>query len=253
MYNINNLLCRLLLLSTFATALTDVTQKPTQILAEGGVIPQSSGDKSHLGREHVINTLNNTLTSVKNLNTTEPVNETTIKASNNKSKDNGKAKPVIEKQLEIDAGVSKKNDEKQSVGKKGVSFSDTDSAEYIPLKDTTPAMKSATTAAPVIVKPKSPATKVPVPKKPRITEHDETVSKDPDLKKPDPDPKISNIDTLLEKKSKRANYVIPIVAVILSVPLVAIIISFLYKRGTDWWQHRNYRRMDFLIEGMYNN
>lgn len=63
----------------------------------------------------------------------------------------------------------------------------------------------------------------------------------------------SSLDFILDKKSNnRSEYIVPIVAVIMSVPLVAIVISLIYKRSTDWWQHRNYRRMDFLIEGMYN-
>lgn len=52
---------------------------------------------------------------------------------------------------------------------------------------------------------------------------------------------------------KGPDYVLPIVLTILAVPLVAILIAFLYKRGAEWWQHRHYRRMDFLIEGIYNN
>lgn len=56
-----------------------------------------------------------------------------------------------------------------------------------------------------------------------------------------------------DKEHKRAAYVIPIIAVIFSVPLVAVLMSVLYKRGSEWWQHRHFRRMDFLIEGMYNN
>ncbi|KAJ8984561.1 hypothetical protein NQ317_006849 [Molorchus minor] len=88
------------------------------------------------------------------------------------------------------------------------------------------------------------------PTKPCFTEEDDDPIKT-ELK-PVYVPNIPSIDTL-EKKSERSTYVIPIVAVIFSVPLVAIIISVVYKRGADWWQHRNYRRMDFLIEGMYNN
>lgn len=52
---------------------------------------------------------------------------------------------------------------------------------------------------------------------------------------------------------KGPDYVLPIVLTILAVPLVAILMTVLYKRGSEWWQHRHYRRMDFLIDGMYNN
>lgn len=65
---------------------------------------------------------------------------------------------------------------------------------------------------------------------------------------------LSNIDSITVNSHKSSsNFIVPIVAVILSVPLVAIIISVLYKRGTEWWQHRHYSRMDFLIDGMYNS
>lgn len=57
----------------------------------------------------------------------------------------------------------------------------------------------------------------------------------------------------ISNKINRAKYVTPIVAVIMSVPFVAVVISLIYKRGADWWQHRNYKRMDFLIDGMYQN
>ncbi|KAK9870965.1 hypothetical protein WA026_009927 [Henosepilachna vigintioctopunctata] len=55
------------------------------------------------------------------------------------------------------------------------------------------------------------------------------------------------------KIGSRSNIVLPVIAVILSVPLVGILIVVFYKRGAEWWQHRHYRRMDFLIDGMYNN
>lgn len=91
---------------------------------------------------------------------------------------------------------------------------------------------------------------VTVVKKPTITENAED-----DYKQPDTKSIKNNMNVLVpdSKEHKRAAYLIPIIAVIFSVPLVAAIISVLYKRGSEWWQHRHYRRMDFLIEGMYNN
>lgn len=93
-------------------------------------------------------------------------------------------------------------------------------------------------------------------KKPLVTTHDDTADKANSLQseKNVLPYNLMNIDPLLsEKKHKRSNYVVPIVAVILSVPLVAGLISIVYKRGKDWWLHRNYRRMDYLIEGLYNS
>lgn len=88
------------------------------------------------------------------------------------------------------------------------------------------------------------------PHKPIITVHDELVDT---LKSKVNNPTITRMDTNMDKRVRRAAYIVPIVAVILSVPLVAVLISLLYKKGKDWWQHRNYRRMDYLIEGMYNS
>ena len=50
----------------------------------------------------------------------------------------------------------------------------------------------------------------------------------------------------------RTNYVIPIVLVIMTIPLVIVLALFLYKKGSEFWERRHYRRMDFLIDGMYN-
>lgn len=90
----------------------------------------------------------------------------------------------------------------------------------------------------------------PKPFKPLRTEHDDgfVVKNTEEHAR-----QLPNIETYTEKKTRSADYVVPIVAIIFSVPLVAFIISVVYKRGTDWWQHRNYRRMDFLIDGMYNS
>jgi len=50
----------------------------------------------------------------------------------------------------------------------------------------------------------------------------------------------------------RNDYVIPVVLVIMAIPLVIVLALFLYKKGSEFWERRHYRRMDFLIDGMYN-
>lgn len=115
---------------------------------------------------------------------------------------------------------------------------------------------SSTTLKPTLKTSQPITTKKPVAKKPLVTVHDdEADSKNSLPNKTNALPhNVMNIDPILsEKKHKRSNYIVPIVAVILSVPLVAGLISILYKRGKDWWLHRNYRRMDYLIEGLYNS
>ena len=54
------------------------------------------------------------------------------------------------------------------------------------------------------------------------------------------------------KDFSRTDYVIPVVLVIMTVPLVIVLALFLYRKGSEFWERRHYRRMDFLIDGMYN-
>lgn len=120
--------------------------------------------------------------------------------------------------------VPEKNDGKQSVGRKGVTI----------IKNI-----SSTTER---------------PKKPTLTEAEEDSVYVPSAKlNTTTDNHSHNIDESFAENGRKTDYIVPIVVVILSVPLVAILSSVIYKRGAEWWQHRHYRRMDFLIEGMYNN
>lgn len=133
-------------------------------------------------------------------------------------------KPVHEERL---LQETQQDEQKPVVPKKGVSFSDLRT-------------NSSTANGTVIYK------------KPLVTEADTDYIIKEDSK--ESEIKVEEIDiSLLNSKSARSKYIIPIVVVILSVPLVAILLSLLYKRGADWWQHRNYKRMDFLIEGIYQN
>ncbi|KAJ8949677.1 hypothetical protein NQ314_008138 [Rhamnusium bicolor] len=239
-----------------------------QIATEGGNLPPTIEHDTHLGREHVrekynvsLLLLNKSSTDIQpltvdnppnktvHLEVDNPPNETHSSVDISVNKTLPKIKPVIENPQEIDLGIPKKNDNKKIVGKKGVPDYD---ATFTNINNTSTKMNFtiiSSTVNPNIIL-------ITRPKKPKITVHGEAADALSETKYNKSEvhtPKIPSFDTILEEKSNRADYVVPIVAVILSVPLVAIIISVLYKRGTDWWQHRNYRRMDFLIEGMYNN
>ncbi|XP_011309343.1 uncharacterized protein [Fopius arisanus] len=52
--------------------------------------------------------------------------------------------------------------------------------------------------------------------------------------------------------SSKINYVVPVVITILVLPLFILFVIFLYRNGRECWEKRHYRRMDFLIDGMYN-
>ncbi|EFN86853.1 hypothetical protein EAI_01776 [Harpegnathos saltator] len=52
---------------------------------------------------------------------------------------------------------------------------------------------------------------------------------------------------------KKIDYIIPVIITIIALPLLGTAIFVLYRRGRDCWDKRHYRRMDFLIDGMYND
>jgi hypothetical protein len=52
--------------------------------------------------------------------------------------------------------------------------------------------------------------------------------------------------------AKQEDYVIPVVGIIFAIPLIIILGALVYKKGADLWERRHYRRMDFLIDGIYN-
>lgn len=151
--------------------------------------------------------------------------------TNNTSKSIKMAKPVnatnaniMDKKnatIKYDVVIAEKNDGTQVVGRKGVSYNKTIDAAK------------------------------PLPKKPLFTEaEDNEPVNDSSLNSI---PEMPDSQYVMDGKTPTSNFVVPIVAVILSVPLVAILISVFFRRSSEWWHHRHYRRMDFLIEGMYNN
>ncbi|XP_014485216.1 PREDICTED: uncharacterized protein LOC106749861 [Dinoponera quadriceps] len=57
----------------------------------------------------------------------------------------------------------------------------------------------------------------------------------------------------LSGKPRKIDYIVPVIITIIAVPLLGTAIFLLYRRGRDCWDKRHYRRMDFLIDGMYND
>ncbi|XP_055844840.1 uncharacterized protein LOC129911157 [Episyrphus balteatus] len=49
------------------------------------------------------------------------------------------------------------------------------------------------------------------------------------------------------------DYIIPIVSIIFAVPILMGMVIVAYRRFRDFWSTRHYRRMDFLVDGMYND
>lgn len=52
---------------------------------------------------------------------------------------------------------------------------------------------------------------------------------------------------------RKIDYIVPVIITIIALPILGAAIFVLYRRGRDCWDKRHYRRMDFLIDGMYND
>ncbi|XP_031848873.1 uncharacterized protein LOC116434348 [Nomia melanderi] len=52
---------------------------------------------------------------------------------------------------------------------------------------------------------------------------------------------------------KRIDYVFQVIIALIALPALGAILFIVYKQGRDCWDKRHYRRMDFLIDGMYND
>ncbi|XP_032681616.1 uncharacterized protein LOC116849016 [Odontomachus brunneus] len=52
---------------------------------------------------------------------------------------------------------------------------------------------------------------------------------------------------------RKIDYIVPVIITIVTLPILGTGIFLLYRRGRDCWDKRHYRRMDFLIDGMYND
>lgn len=82
---------------------------------------------------------------------------------------------------------------------------------------------------------------------------------------PKPKPTVTTIgkDEIDESRSlrgksslgmhRKVDYIVPVIITIVALPLLGGAIFIIYRRGRDCWDKRHYRRMDFLIDGMYND
>ncbi|XP_045763832.1 uncharacterized protein LOC123866357 [Maniola jurtina] len=55
------------------------------------------------------------------------------------------------------------------------------------------------------------------------------------------------------KAGSHPGMILPIVITILVVPMFAVVAYMALKRGQEAWKNRHYKRMDFLLDGMYND
>ncbi|BFG01432.1 integumentary mucin C.1 [Drosophila madeirensis] len=77
----------------------------------------------------------------------------------------------------------------------------------------------------------------------------------PVLASTQPEPAAPMVQELTGNLADRRgnDYIVPIVTVLLTVPLAIGVVTIMYRRFRELWSTRHYRRMDFLVDGMYND
>lgn len=53
--------------------------------------------------------------------------------------------------------------------------------------------------------------------------------------------------------NRHPDLIMPVVITILVVPMFAVLAFMALRRGQEAWKNRHYKRMDFLLDGMYND
>lgn len=191
-----------------------------------------------------------------------PITQTTQTIANSKE-----THPAL---LNLDSELSKDKSTVPSnskvVPRKGVVFEDkttnlTTSSSSPPTVDTVETHNNTTLNNNSSTKPSTNNTLV-VNKKPLILS-DEALAKMPDVPKNElkiPGIESSRISVVADQIQspriqvvRHPGMVMPIVITILVVPMFAVLGYMAMKRGREAWRNRHYKRMDFLLDGMYND
>lgn len=67
------------------------------------------------------------------------------------------------------------------------------------------------------------------------------------------DPITQPVQEMVTLPNSQNDYVVPIVTIMFTVPVAIFVFILMYRRFRDLWHTRHYRRMDFLVDGMYND
>lgn len=65
--------------------------------------------------------------------------------------------------------------------------------------------------------------------------------------------KENQITKVPKNPNSHPGMITPIVITMLVVPMFAVVAYLAVKRGQEAWKNRHYKRMDFLLDGMYND
>uniref|UniRef100_A0A1B0CRA6 Uncharacterized protein n=1 Tax=Lutzomyia longipalpis TaxID=7200 RepID=A0A1B0CRA6_LUTLO len=144
----------------------------------------------------------------------------------------------------------------------------TESSVKLPTNSTTEAPKISSTTSSTTTTTSTMTTTTARPKKPHLTV---SVEDDPSLldvpaKSPkhppssdsgrldveEPVAQLSQ-ENILEMPVNHRDYIVPIVVLIFAIPMVLGLATVVVRRFRDFWLTRHYRRMDYLVDGMYND
>lgn len=104
-------------------------------------------------------------------------------------------------------------------------------------------------------------TTTPAPKKPTVTFSVEDVpdllnsarkSSVSELKGDDNEPRLLQSSESVSDRGSGHDFLVPVIGMIFIIPLLIIVANCTASRARDYWSKRKYRRMDYLIEDMYN-
>lgn len=167
------------------------------------------------------------------------------------------SKPVSEEKSVSEINV-------ESVDPKTLQENTTTSKSIVINSPNASTLNNSNTKTPEISKSNSTAeinnttTKKPVQKKPLLTIESEGL---PDtLEEIVPSPSTTSdgavpqfYQSSVNQPKGQPGYIIPIVITLFALPLLVLIGYQAVRRGKEAWRNRHYRRMDFLIDGMYND
>lgn len=63
----------------------------------------------------------------------------------------------------------------------------------------------------------------------------------------------SAYDENVRLRNSHRDLVIPVVSLIFTIPMLLGLATVLFRKFRDYWHTRHYRRMDFLVDGIYND
>ncbi|KAJ8724924.1 hypothetical protein PYW07_015882 [Mythimna separata] len=100
--------------------------------------------------------------------------------------------------------------------------------------------------------------KTEIPKKPLLLSYDTlanmTVKSSPGtMNVPDQIQSPNKEKAYVKNANSHPGMVMPLVISILLVPMFAVLGYMALRRGQEAWKNRHYKRMDFLLDGMYND